>query len=51
MSRLEAAGYLVARKKFMGKKPHTLLRLTTRGKRAFDRFLQDIKRMLEELPG
>jgi DNA-binding transcriptional ArsR family regulator len=34
MSKLEAAGYLEIEKEFVGKVPHTLLRLTERGREA-----------------
>jgi DNA-binding HxlR family transcriptional regulator len=36
LSRLEEAGYLVVKKSFRGKIPHTEFRLTSKGKTAFD---------------
>ena len=36
MSKLEDAGYIDIIKEFIGKKPHTMLKLTTKGKQAFD---------------
>ena len=49
-SKIEEAGYVTVEKKFVDKIPRTLLSLTGEGKRAFQAYRQNIKRMLEDLP-
>ena len=51
LSKLEDAGYIVIEKEFLGKKPHTMLRLTDEGRAAFHQYRQSMKQVLEELPG
>ena len=48
MSRLEEAGYLTVEKKFVGRKPNTILSLTDEGRRAFEAYRQRMIGMLEE---
>jgi len=48
LSKLEAAGYEV-KKEFVGKKPHTMLRLTEKGRAAFGKYRKDMKHVLEDL--
>jgi DNA-binding MarR family transcriptional regulator len=48
MSRLEEAGYLKVEKKFVRKKPNTVLSLTRKGREAFDRYRQQMMQVLEE---
>ena len=43
MSKLEDAGYIDIIKEFIGKKPHTMLKLTTKGKQAFDEYKKNMK--------
>jgi DNA-binding MarR family transcriptional regulator len=50
LSKLEGAGYVAVEKKFVGKIPRTLLSLTGEGKRAFQAYRKNIKRMLEDFP-
>ena len=50
LSKLEGAGYVAVEKKFVDKIPRTLLSLTGEGKRVFQAYRQNIKRMLEDLP-
>jgi len=50
ISKLEAAGYLDVEKEFVGKKPHTMLRLTDEGRVAFEVYRQNMKQALDELP-
>ena len=50
LSKLEVAGYVVIEKEFMGKKPHTMLRLTDEGQAAFQYYRQSMKQALDELP-
>lgn len=50
ISKLEAAGYVHVSKEFVGKKPHTMLSLTSEGRKAFDRYRKQMEKALE-LPG
>lgn len=43
MSRLEAAGYVSVKKGFKGKKPHTMISLTAKGRNAFDLYRKQMK--------
>ena len=49
MSKLEEAGYIKIIKEFIGKKPHTMLQLTERGRRAFDEYRKKMKQFFNEL--
>ncbi len=49
LSKLEAAGYVSVKKEFLGKKPHTMLRLTEKGRVAFRKYVQSMKQLLEEV--
>ena len=44
---LENAGYLAVEKRFTGRKPQTLYRLTADGREAFRRYLNNLERMLK----
>ncbi|MCD6308390.1 MAG: transcriptional regulator [Candidatus Latescibacteria bacterium] len=50
LSKLEAAGYIGIVKEFVGKKPHTMLRLTDEGRKAFQEYRRKMKQVLEDLP-
>jgi len=50
MSKLEEAGYIEVEKSFKGKRPNTMLRLTTEGREAFQGYRKKMKQILEELP-
>ncbi len=50
MSKLEEAGYIEVEKTFKGKRPNTLLRLTVKGREAFQGYRQKMKQVLDELP-
>jgi len=50
LSKLEAAGYVVIEKEFLGKKPHTTVRLTDEGRLAFDEYRNRMKQVLENMP-
>ncbi len=43
LSKLEAAGYLVIKKAFVGKKPRTFLSLTEPGREAFEAYRDQMK--------
>ena len=49
LSKLEAAGYVIVKKEFLGKKPHTMLRLTEKGRVAFRRYMQSMKQLFSGL--
>ena len=50
VSKLEAAGYVAIEKEFLGKKPHTIVRLTDQGRNAFEEYRRNMKRVLDNLP-
>jgi len=50
MSKLEAAGYVEIRKEFVEKIPRTLLRLTPKGREAFDEYRRKITAALGKAP-
>jgi DNA-binding MarR family transcriptional regulator len=50
MSKLEEAGYIAVEKKFVARKPLTVLRLTDAGREAFLDYRMRMQRVLEELP-
>ncbi len=45
---LEEAGYLVVEKSFQGRRPHTAMRLTAKGRKAFARYLGTLRRIVEQ---
>ena len=49
LSKLEDAGYVVIEKEFQGKKPHTMIRLTDRGRAAFREYKQRMQQVLGDL--
>lgn len=51
LSKLEAAGYVEITKEFVEKIPRTLLRLTPKGREAFDDYRRTITDALGKLPG
>ncbi|NIM48881.1 MAG: ArsR family transcriptional regulator [Gemmatimonadales bacterium] len=50
LSKLEAAGYVEVEKRFKGKKPHTMLRLTEPGRAAFQAYRQNMEQVLGDRP-
>jgi DNA-binding MarR family transcriptional regulator len=51
MSKLETAGYIKILKEFVGKKPHTMLVLTKKGRLAFEEYRKNMKKFINKLPG
>jgi DNA-binding MarR family transcriptional regulator len=49
MTKLEQAGYIEIIKEFVGKKPHTMLKLTERGKKAFEDYRTQMKKFYNTL--
>ncbi len=50
ISKLEESGYIEIEKSFKGKRPNTMLRLTTEGRAAFRSYRQKMKLLLDSLP-
>lgn len=50
LSKLETAGYVKIKKEFLGKKPHTMLNLTKKGREAFNIYRKGMKQVFDELP-
>lgn len=50
MSKLEDAGYLEVKKEFVQKRPHTMLLLTAKGRRAFKGYSRQMKQVFGEFP-
>ena len=50
MSKLERAGYVEVEKKFVGKKPHSIAKLTKPGREAFREYKQSMQEVLNDLP-
>jgi DNA-binding MarR family transcriptional regulator len=51
LMKLEKAGYVNIKKKFVQKIPRTLLSLTKEGRKAFHEYSQRMKKIFKELPG
>ena len=49
MSKLEDAGYVEVIKEFVDKKPHTMLRLTGKGRDAFKAYVESMKQVFNGL--
>jgi DNA-binding MarR family transcriptional regulator len=50
LSKLEAVGYVTIAKEFLGKKPHTVVLLTDRGRDAFEGYRRNMRSVLDSLP-
>ncbi|HSF81477.1 MAG TPA: transcriptional regulator [Anaerolineales bacterium] len=50
LARLEEANYIVIEKEFKGKKPHSIIHLTERGRQAFREYKQSMQQVLDDLP-
>ena len=50
LSKLEAAGYIDIEKEFVDKKPHTMLRLTDKGRAAFREYRRSMQQIFDGLP-
>jgi len=49
MSKLEESGYIKIIKEFIGKKPHTMLKITDKGKKAFDEYRTKMKAFFNKI--
>ena len=50
MSKLEEAGYIEVEKSFKGKRPNTMLRLTGKGREAFQEYRKTMRGVLDGVP-
>ncbi len=50
LSKLEEAGYVELEKSFQDKKPHTMIRLTEQGRKAFRAYKDNLGQVLDSLP-
>lgn len=50
IGKLEEAGYVEVEKKFIGKKPHSIAKLTKEGRAAFKNYKQSLQQVLDDLP-
>ena len=50
LARLEEAGYIVIKKAFKGKKPHSTVSLTEQGRAAFRKYKHSMQQVLDDLP-
>lgn len=50
MTKLEDAGYVKVKKSFVGKRPQTMFRLTTKGRKAFEKYRKSLNDALSCLP-
>ncbi len=50
LSKLEKAGYIAIKKGFKGKKPHTVISLTSEGRAAFREYKRSLQQVLDDLP-
>lgn len=50
LNKLEEAGYVTLHKEFIGKKPHTTISLTKRGRAAFKEYKHGMQQVLNDLP-
>ncbi len=46
MTKLESVGYIYVEKTFVEKKPHTILRMTENGRKAFSQYRKTLKQVL-----
>jgi DNA-binding MarR family transcriptional regulator len=50
LTKLEEAGYIAIEKEFRGKKPHSMIHLTERGRNAFREYKTNMQQVLDGLP-
>jgi len=50
LSKLENAGYVAIEKTFKGKKPHSVIHLTDKGRAAFQSYRHNMQQVLDDLP-
>ena len=50
INKLEESGYIEIEKKFVGKKPHSMVKLTDQGREAFKAYKHNMQQVLNDLP-
>jgi DNA-binding MarR family transcriptional regulator len=45
---LDEAGYIVIEKSFQGRRPHTSMRLTLKGRKAFEHYLATLRQIVDQ---
>jgi DNA-binding MarR family transcriptional regulator len=50
MAKLEGAGYIEVVKDYVDRKPHTMLRMTPKGRGAFEEYRREMDRLFKGLP-
>jgi len=45
---LDEAGYIVIEKTFRGRRPHTTMRLTAKGRKAFGRYVEILRKVVDQ---
>jgi DNA-binding MarR family transcriptional regulator len=50
LGKLEKAGYVEIEKKFVGKKPHSMVKMTKIGRAAFKQYKANLQNVLDQLP-
>ena len=50
LSKLEEAGYVKVVKEFIERKPHTVLKLTNKGQKAFKEYQRNLQQVFTDLP-
>ncbi len=51
LTKLEEAGHVDIQKEFVGKRPHTMLKLTEQGREAMDQYRNQMQALLDGLQG
>ncbi len=49
LNKLEEAGYVKIEKTFIGKRPTTIIRITTEGRKALEEYLRTIRKVMEKV--
>ena len=50
LKKLEEAGYLEVKKDFVNRKPHTSLKLTNKGRKAFEEYRANMEQVFDKIP-
>ena len=45
---LDEAGYIEIEKTFRGRRPHTAMRLSNKGRKAFERYVETLRRVIDQ---
>ncbi len=50
LGKLEIAGYILIKKGYQGKKPQSMIELTSQGRKAFQEYKNKLQQVLDDLP-